>query len=221
MRSHHKQAHGESIAGFEFTCEWCGEDGVKSQIDDRDDHQFCSTGCYHEWRAETLVGDNSPVWEGRTIVVECEWCGEPTEKAMVRYEKNEHAFCSRRCHGDWVSKNRHGPNSPLWRGGDNICYGPNWQKQREKRLEYDNHECVICGMNNEEHKQTYANSLHVHHITPAREFLGSGSRIDYERANRIENLLTMCVKCHSRYEGVPLDTTAGAVAVEELKNELD
>lgn len=118
MRSHHAQAHGESIAGFEFTCEWCGKEGVKQQIDDRDDHQFCSKDCYQEWRSENLTGEDSPMWEGRTVAVECDWCGEDTEKAKVRLEENEHAFCSRDCHGEWISANQSGQDNPQWVGRD-------------------------------------------------------------------------------------------------------
>jgi len=218
MRSHHKQAHGESIAGFEFTCHHCGETGKKSQIDDRDDHQFCSTECYHEWRAETLVGENSPMWEGRTVTVCCDSCGCSVEKAAIRLEQNERSFCSTKCHGDWLSENRTGSDAPQWKGGVKINYGPNWQEQREKALKRDGNSCVICGMSNKEHRQTYDISLNVHHVQPAIEFLESENRIDHERANRLDNLLTMCVQCHAEYEGIPIDTGALAELQSEAHN---
>jgi endogenous inhibitor of DNA gyrase (YacG/DUF329 family) len=256
MRSHHKQAHGESIAGFEYTCEWCGESGVKRQIDDYDDHQFCSKECYHSWQSEVLSGENSPAWEGRTLVVDCDYCGESTEKAAVNYENNEHAFCSRRCHADWMSENKRGENATMWDGGDvevecgccgsvfktqpakakrnsnNFCsrdcygewisnnvtgedhprwvggrsitYGPNWHKKRKERMEKDGYECVVCSISNEEHKERHGMALHVHHITPAMKYHIEGNQIDYEKANRIENLITLCVVCHRKWEGVPL-----------------
>lgn len=116
MKSHHAQAHGTSIAGYNYTCHWCGESGRKRQIDDRDDHQFCSTGCYHEWRKETLVGENSPVWEGKTVTVNCDWCGGETEKAQCRLQKNQRAFCSQDCHGQWLSENNTGRSNPQWEG---------------------------------------------------------------------------------------------------------
>jgi len=204
MRSHHTQAHGESIAGYDYTCEWCGERGTKSQIDDRDDHQFCSTECYHTWRRNTLVGEESPAWEGKTVKKDCEWCGQSVVKQLAHIEGNERAFCNQDCHGNWLSENRRGENATRWKGGIDLDYGPNWGRKRQMRLEEDNHSCVVCGMEENEHKHTYGTSLHVHHIQPMRQFKSDDGEMNHERANRLNNLVTLCVSCHSRWEGIPL-----------------
>lgn len=197
MRSHHKQAHGESIAGFEYTCHWCDKSGVKSQINDRDEHQFCSTECYHNWRAETLVGEDSPAWEGRTVMKKCDNCGEETVKNMVNVEKRNNVFCSQACHSEFMSGTYDGPSFAR------KSYGPNWEEKRAERLDKDDHKCVVCSMSNEEHKHAYGCSLHVHHVTPIRKFADDGE-LDYERANRLSNLITLCGACHGRWEGIPL-----------------
>lgn len=257
MKTHHAQVHGESIAGFEYTCDWCGESGTKRQIDEDDDHQFCSKECYGEWKSENLVGEDSPAWEGRTIVVECEWCGSDTEKAAVRYEKNERAFCSMECHGAWKSKNHSGENHPRWVGRlvdiacdqcgsafkqdpskiernernfcskscysswmsennrgedhprwvenpDHISYGGSWPVQREKRLEKDDYECVICGKSDAQEEIDTGKGLDVHHIEKARNYLKDDGTLDEEKAHRIENLISLCRSCHIRWEGIPL-----------------
>lgn len=197
MRSHHKQVHGESISGFEYTCEWCGGSGIKSQIDDRDAHQFCSTECYHEWRVETLVGEQSPVWQGRTVVVKCDQCGESVEKQLIHIENNKRVFCSNECHAQHMSGRYDDP------AFTRKSYGPNWAERRRERIHEDGHKCVVCGVGNSEHKEVYGAKLHVHHIIPIRKFAANGE-LDYEKANRLDNLITMCVSCHGKWEGIPI-----------------
>lgn len=258
MKSHHAQKHGESIAGYEYTCEWCGKDGRKRQIDDRDDHQFCSQSCYHEWRADTLVGENSPVWEGRQITVECDYCNSGVEKHAVNVEKtennfcdqdchsrwkaenqtgednpvynpeshksvecancsdkitkpvwkverNERCFCNKDCYSEWQSENQRGENHPRWVvGTQTVSYGGTWPKQRRKRLRKDDHECVVCSQSNEQEKIDTGRGLSVHHITPAKEFIQEDGSLNESRAHRVENLITLCSKCHRRWEGIPL-----------------
>lgn len=64
-------------------------------------------------------------------------------------------------------------------------YGPNWPSQRQKALSRDNHRCQLCGD---------TSKLHVHHLTPFRQFAS------YQEANVLENLLTLCPVCHRRAE---------------------
>jgi transposase-like protein len=82
-------------------------------------------------------------------------------------------------------------------------YGPNWDEQREARLDRDGWECVVCGMTNAEHEKEYNRELNVHHIRPLRKFR-DGDSIDFEAANAIENLITLCGPCHHKWEGVPV-----------------
>lgn len=91
-----------------------------------------------------------------------------------------------------------------WNGGWDHYYGPNWEEQRRKRLEKDGYECVVCSLSNEQHKEIRGTALHVHHIQRKESFRKGNGELDYERANRIENLITLCYKCHNRWEGIPL-----------------
>lgn len=96
-----------------------------------------------------------------------------------------------------------GKNHHNWKGGYRRYYGPNWLKQRETRLERDGYQCVVCKISNEEHNARYDKGLAVHHIRPFRTFREDGM-VDYDAANRLENLVTLCVSCHRRWEGIPL-----------------
>lgn len=94
---------------------------------------------------------------------------------------------------------------PRWAGGD-MEYGPNWSEQRRKALERDTPEdgdepvCQRCGMTDSTHKAEYGSALYVHHITPRREFVDATGEYDYEAANRLENLITVCCECHTVWE---------------------
>lgn len=79
-------------------------------------------------------------------------------------------------------------------GGHEYYYGPNWYEQRRRARKRDGYVCRKCGLSDEDHSEEYGKSLHVHHITKFRKFE------DYEEANRITNLLTLCRPCHVQVE---------------------
>ena len=83
-------------------------------------------------------------------------------------------------------------------------YGPNWEEQRRKALDRDGWECLLCNMTNEMHKEAYTYGLEVHHVTPIRHFHPFESEEDYERANDLSNLRTVCCPCHKEWEDVPV-----------------
>lgn len=80
-------------------------------------------------------------------------------------------------------------DSGIWTSGLND-YGPEWQKVREQVLERDDRLCQVCG------KGPGPCVLHVHHKTPLRSFSSIAE------ANRLDNLLTVCPRCHQRLETV-------------------
>jgi DEAD/DEAH box helicase domain-containing protein len=77
----------------------------------------------------------------------------------------------------------------LWTSSPNE-YGSDWPSLREIILRRDKNTCQICG------KIVDSVPLHVHHIKPLRSF----SCI--EEANQIDNLITLCFRCHHRAESV-------------------
>lgn len=71
-------------------------------------------------------------------------------------------------------------------------YGMNWTKQRHKCLERDDYTCRVCGISQSELDQELA----VHHITPRSQFEGTPRKM-----NALSNLVTLCSKCHGKFEG--------------------
>jgi DEAD/DEAH box helicase domain-containing protein len=69
-------------------------------------------------------------------------------------------------------------------------YGPGWETARQQARQRDQFRCQVCG---QEEKET---QHHVHHKRPFRLFDSPAE------ANRLENLVTLCPRCHSRAENV-------------------
>ena len=77
----------------------------------------------------------------------------------------------------------------LWQN-DPIDYGPNWSKIREQVRQRDGFRCQVCGRPETDRKHD------IHHKIPARVFT------THEHANRLDNLITLCQRCHTRAETV-------------------
>lgn len=97
-----------------------------------------------------------------------------------------------------------GPSSHKWKP-DSECsdeyYGPSWQAQRQKALARDGYECQSpgCDLTEESHREQYGIGLHVHHIRPLNSFALDGE-IDYEKANSLSNLVSLCMRHHRQWE---------------------
>ncbi|MFB6233450.1 MAG: helix-turn-helix domain-containing protein [Haloarculaceae archaeon] len=97
-----------------------------------------------------------------------------------------------------LSSELSGEKHPLWKGGQEP-YGKGWtEEKRENVLDRDEYCCQSCGKSNEDHIEKTGQSLHIHHINPAREY------DDPEERNKMSNLVSMCSSCHSKWEGIPL-----------------
>jgi 5-methylcytosine-specific restriction endonuclease McrA len=157
-------------------CEYCGNgfEQVKSHAD-LGLKTFCSHDCY------------SKSMEIK-IKVECEQCGLIFERPPARI--SERVFCSHECR----YKNWQGENNPNWKT-DKVDRGrgDNWDIQRRKVLKRDNKKCQICGYKHSKTKKR--RYIDVHHIIPYREFNG-----DWQNANKLSNLITLCRSCHSKVE---------------------
>jgi DEAD/DEAH box helicase domain-containing protein len=77
----------------------------------------------------------------------------------------------------------------LWKYEPNK-YGSNWEKQKKRVRERDNHICQVCGVLERDRAHD------VHHKVPFRSFAS------YKEANHMRNLITLCRSCHQRAETV-------------------
>lgn len=230
MKIHHATVHDESLVVEERECAHCGEefqyrpdirekycskecltDSQRSQVkreclncgdvyETRPSHnqKFCSKDCRLDGPNVSLSGEDHPRYTGR-VTVECENCGREYQEIPSR--ENRTRFCSYDCRSEYQLDHDHpfgktGEDHPAWNGGntDSIYYGANWDTQRRKALERDNHSCVICGKSKDELGQ----NPHIHHIRPFSTFN------NYERANQLSNLVCLCPKHHSEWEGLYL-----------------
>ena len=83
-------------------------------------------------------------------------------------------------------------------------YGPNWGEVKWEIYLRDNGECRVTenkGLLWDSHQQ----KLDIHHIKPAREFIGGNSNTDYDAMNDPSNLITLTDSVHGRLEGMFTD----------------
>lgn len=121
------------------------------------------------------------------VIHKCLYCHK-SFPVLVSYlaikQKGMGKYCSRKC----MNSYRQGVTHPLYiKNKSTLSYGPNWKAQRQKALERDNHICQECRT---------TEKLGVHHIVPFRLF------DSYEEADRLENLLTVCLPCHRTLEAI-------------------
>lgn len=65
VRTHHKQSHDESLVDEEVECDTCGEPFVQSGYKlRRNEHHFCSSECYADFRSQYYIGDKHHNWKG-------------------------------------------------------------------------------------------------------------------------------------------------------------
>jgi DEAD/DEAH box helicase domain-containing protein len=80
----------------------------------------------------------------------------------------------------------------LWRGDQGGSRGHNWPQQRALALARDEHRCRQCGAT-----EPPGRSHDVHHVVPFQTFGWSpGQNEACTRANRLDNLVTLCAACH-------------------------
>ncbi len=76
-------------------------------------------------------------------------------------------------------------------------YGPNWPTQRQLALERDGYRCRTCKLDG----RLAGVTLHVHHVRPFREYgYVRAENEAYRQANQLDNLVTLCPRCHSQAE---------------------
>lgn len=175
-----------------LTCDHCGDeyDVYPARADES---RFCSFDCLGSAREATMGGENNPSWSGGAVSIECEYCGDEYDVTPAKARSSR--FCSPECLGAHHRKVRSGSDSPTWRGGYEPYYGPNWREKRRQVLIRDQARCQDCGKTDQQSLQQHGASLEIHHQTPFREFRND-DEVNYQAANRLENLITLCKTCH-------------------------
>ncbi|PHQ38531.1 endonuclease [Halorubrum persicum] len=118
------------------------------------------------------------------------WDGWEAAVREAGYEPVSSASGARNC--NWKENPAH-----EWRD-----YGENWKDQRKKALKRDGFGCQTpgCARSQADHQVEFGTGLHIHHIRPLSSFSDNGETVDFERVNRLENLVTVCVKHHHLWE---------------------
>jgi DEAD/DEAH box helicase domain-containing protein len=81
----------------------------------------------------------------------------------------------------------------LWTNMSND-YGPDWSRIRLRVRTRDEFRCRICG------RSEAGREHNVHHKIPFRQFRNEAGHILRERANQMDNLITLCPECHRKTE---------------------
>ena len=176
-------------------CEQCGDELTGQKYKSK---RFCSRKCFGRYLSATRKGVPRPEVSGpkphlrRRVEKTCLQCNAIFSVKQSR--QNKAKYCSKTCS---VQAQREssaaisGPNNFNWKGGYDPYYGPNWKKQRRYARHRDKYACQRCGITEEQ----LGSQLHVHHIKPRRTF-----NRDFRRANRLSNLISLCLTCHLMVE---------------------
>lgn len=89
---------------------------------------------------------------------------------------------------------RRGDGNALEAGDSVFQRDPEWQQKRERRLQMDGYECQDCGVEEDD----YYRSLDVHHLTKKEEFVDENGNVDWESANAMDNMVSLCQSCHMK-----------------------
>ncbi len=81
----------------------------------------------------------------------------------------------------------------LWTNAPND-YGPDWPRIREQVRARDGYACQVCG------RPETGRQHDVHHKVPFRMFRDESGRILRDKANQLDNLITLCPECHKQAE---------------------
>lgn len=192
---------------IKLICPVCGTtfDAYESRVRDAKYSPVCSRACLYRGRTLGIIGRKvlkpySITDEGRAawrqaakkragtpykppVEYVCETCGKRVSIARGKVcPSRKLRFCSPEC----ASVGNSGSGNPAWRGGHDRYYGPDWRAQKRLARKRDGYRCQDCGRT----QKDVGRSLDVHHV---RRF---GSFADSAEANVLDNLVTLCHRCH-------------------------
>jgi 5-methylcytosine-specific restriction endonuclease McrA len=170
-------------------CEEC-EKEYKVKKSNLEKSRFCSIKCFNSYQTD----DKKEYY--------CVNCGNLILMKEYNRAQSEEVTCSDDCFKEYLSELRKGKKNPQWNGGRFYYYGPNWREKRTEALKRDSKECQECGMSQDEHYQNYNQDLHIHHKVPRREIIDENNPTvgQFEVANSLDNLVTLCKSCHRKLE---------------------
>lgn len=189
----------------EVLCSFCGKPFYSNPAAvERRSH--CSKKCFDEARQKPKTcADCGEILPRKSKGVRCANCYYISKRTRVqKYCKkcnkpisigSKKGFCYP-CAMAENGKVVRGEKHHNWRGGSVGYYGPNWNQQRKLARKRANFCCEYCGKAIRETKY-----LHVHHIKPFKSF-GYIPKVNdhYKRANRLNNLVCLCIRHHRAVE---------------------
>ena len=193
-----------------LTCFWCHQAFERERPKANHEKSFCNPACHKAWmntlvpvktcpncnkefinkKQRTSIFCSMNCWyESKRKAQEsnCDACGKSILLAPSKIARHKHFYCSFECRNIGNS----GKNNSAWLGGHKKYRGPNWERQSLKCRQRDSFTCQSCFKIETQDDIRFA----AHHRTPYRYFLGN-----WERANRLSNLITLCGSCHTRIE---------------------
>lgn len=199
MHSDSTPAHG--ARGQTRACQTCGAPFYRPPSRCTPDARFCSKKCrvglarpnlrsYYRKHGSPLKG-KSAVWLKKPPVeLTCAHCRKVVTlsgRAGKDARRGVQRFCSPPCAYAWIRE--HPEWNPRFRGGHAQDYGRNWSSQASATRKRDGYRCADCKL------EQRRPALDVHHRVPLRKFNG-----DFDLANDLGNLVTLCRSCHGRWE---------------------
>lgn len=200
MRMHHARTHGESLSFSTYECAECGTTFERQDTKVDSENVFCGRDCFAAYDSRAKSGEDHRWYQGGKQVVAYSFCGDALKRDKHEVEKSTEFFCNIGCQAAWKqqSDNWSSDTHPAWKGGGGVEYGPEWERISQSIRERDGYQCRSCGMSQAEHQREFNKSLHVHHVVPVRSFSNT------EDAHSLENLVTACIPCHRKFEGLPV-----------------
>lgn len=154
--------------------------------------KFCEK-CRPIVHSNNIKGKNHPNYNGG-INVKCNNCGKDLHINMFEYNKHNHHFCSRKCYGEWKSKEVIGENNPAYDSNLTDEYRKQYKNDkrvgseidnwREQVYERDNDICQCCG------KHCGKGERRAHHM--------NGYHWCVEQRHDVNNGVTLCDDCHKK-----------------------
>lgn len=189
----------------ELECPVCGDEftRTKAKVERVEHTNVCSRECIYEGRSEGIIGrqvDGGYDVSETVHTRECPVCGDEFDTTA----SEDYKHCSRQCFLDAHSERMAGEGNPSYIDGssyDKRCHrGAHWERERKKVYERDDYTCRRCGRKCISRDKFNGSDgdriIQAHHV----------NGYDSPEDNTLDNLVTLCARCHGEVEGgEPLD----------------